>query len=224
MTGTCPKMPLVRNQGLWERLPTVGLLLAFVLLQGCGTTAETPAASSRIEVQEDVGFTITEEARASGDVRGSYQEALRLLEGGEHERGIAMLERIVAEQPELSAPLIDLGIASHRAGDLEAAETHLGAALELTPEHPIVHNELGIIYRKAGRFAEARKSYERALAVFPGYHFARRNLAVLCDLYLGDLDCALENYEAYMTTVPADDEASIWIADIRMRLGRQDSP
>lgn len=206
------------------RLPTAGLLLSFALLQACGTTAEAPAASSRIEVQEDVGFTITEEARASGEVRGSYQEALRLLESGDHERGIAMLERIVADQPELSAPLIDLGIASHRAGDLEAAETRLTAALELTPEHPIVHNELGIIYRKTGRFAEARRSYERALAVFPGYHFARRNLAVLCDLYLGDLACALDNYEAYMTTVPADDEVSIWIADLRMRLDRQDAP
>ena len=81
-------------------------------------------------------------------------------------------------------------------------------------------NELGIIYRKTGRFAEARKSYEAALAVFPGYHVARRNLAVLCDLYLADLKCALQNYEAYMQTVPEDDEASIWIADLRLRTGQ----
>ena len=87
-----------------------------------------------------------------------------------------------------------------------------------------MHNELGIIYRKTGRFAESRKSYERALAVYPGYHFARRNLAVLCDLYLGDLDCALENYEAYMATVPEDPEAAIWIADLRMRMNQQGVP
>ena len=57
-----------------------------------------------------------------------------------------------------------------------------------------------------------------ALAVYPGFHFARRNLAILCDLYLADLDCALDNYEAYMKTVPGDEEASMWIADIRYRL------
>jgi Flp pilus assembly protein TadD len=83
-----------------------------------------------------------------------------------------------------------------------------------------VHNELGIIYRKAGRFAEAKKSYEAALAVYPGYHYARRNLAVLCDLYLADLTCALENYEAYMATVPSDKQASMWISDIRNRIGQ----
>ena len=90
--------------------------------------------------------------------------------------------------------------------------------IESNPEQPVAHNELGIIYRKTGRFAQARKSYEAALAVYPGFHFARRNLAILCDLYLADLECALGNYEAYMKTVPSDEEASMWIADIRYRL------
>ena len=67
---------------------------------------------------------------------------------------------------------------------------------------------------------DARKSYQAALAVYPGYHFARRNLAVLCDLYLADLRCALENYEAYMATVPRDDEATMWISDIRNRINQ----
>ena len=39
-------------------------------------------------------------------------------------------------------------------------------------------------------------------------------------LYLGDLGCALQNYEAYMSTVPGDEEAEIWIADLRYRMDK----
>jgi Flp pilus assembly protein TadD len=198
-------------------MKAVLVALPVFMVAACATT-EPVRPPKNIEIQEEVGFTITEEAQIGGDVRIEYETALSFLQQGRQDEGIALLERVAAATPELSAPRIDLGIAQHRAGDLEAAETNLLLALEANPEQPVAYNELGIIYRKTGRFLDARESYESALAVYPGFHFARRNLAILCDLYLGDLDCALENYEAYMETVPSDEEASMWIADIRYRL------
>jgi len=197
----------------------VCLLVSACIITACATP-DTSRAPARIEIQEEVGFTISENARISSNVRTNYKDALILLEQGRHEQGVALLENVADAAPQLSAPRIDLGIAYHRAGDLEAAEINLLLALESNPDHPIAHNELGIVYRKSGRFAEAKESYEAALAIYPGYHYARRNLAVLCDLYLADLNCALRNYEAYMTTVPGDDEASMWIADIRYRISQ----
>jgi Flp pilus assembly protein TadD len=202
----------------YRRLLLAGAACA---VSACATT-QAPTSTARIDIQESVGFTITEEARAGGSVRTDYESALTLLEQGRHEDGIALLEEVAAGAPQFSAPRIDLGIAYHRSGDLEAAEHNLRLALELNENHPIAHNELGIVYRKTGRFADARRSYEAALAIYPGYHFARRNLAVLCDLYLADPDCALANYEAYMATVPGDEEASMWIADLRMRHGGEE--
>ena len=203
-----------------NRRHTKSLLVALstLLVAACATTTEPVHAPANIEIQEQVGFTIIEEARIDGEVRVDYETAVSYLEQGRQAEGIALLEQVATEAPDLSAPRIDLGIAQHRAGDLAAAESNLLLALESNPEQPVAHNELGIIYRKTGRFAEARRSYEAALAVYPGFHFARRNLAILCDLYLADLDCALDNYEAYMETVPGDEEASMWIADIRYRL------
>lgn len=194
---------------------------AVLLAAGCAAPPAKKRPTAQIEVQQDVGFTITEAGVVGTELRAEYEAALSLLRQGRYAEGIQILERVVEQTPDVSAPRIDLGVACHRAGDLEAAERHLKAALELNPEHPVVHNELGIIYRKTGRFAEARASYERALAVYPGFHYARRNLGVVCDLYLNDLECARESYAAYLQTVPADDEAAMWLADIRSRLGQE---
>jgi len=207
-------------QQLFRSLTLAGLAL---VIAACNATTSTVKRSPAIvEIQEAVGFTITERTRIPGAIRADYEKALVLLEQGGLREGITALESVVGEAPELSAPRIDLGIAYHRVGDLAAAEDHLAQALEFNPGHPIALNELGIIYRKTARFAEARRSYEAALDVYPGYHFARRNLAILCDLYLSDLECARTNYEAYMATVHRDDEVSMWLKDVNYRAGLQE--
>jgi len=195
------------------------MVTGVVLLAGCASVEKPPRAAT-VEIQDDVGITIVEDASVDDNVRQDYESALRQLEQGSLEAGLINMKAVSEVEPALVAPLIDLGIAHHVTGDLKEAETYLLAAIELQADHPVAHNELGIVYRKSGRFAEARKSYESALAIYPGYHHARRNLAILCDLYLADLQCALDNYEAYMKTVPGDAEADIWIADLRYRLSQ----
>jgi len=206
-----------------QLLRSVMIVSLALVIAACNATTRTVKHSpAQVEILEAVGFTITEQTRIPGSIRVNYERALGLLEQGRPKEGIAALEAVVVEAPALSAPRIDLGIAYHRAGDLDAARDHLVQALEYNPQHPIALNELGIIYRKTARFAEARQSYESALRVYPGYHFARRNLAILCDLYLSDLECARTNYEAYMATVHSDDEVSMWLKDVNYRAGIQE--
>lgn len=199
----------------------LSLAATAIVLAGCNATTKAQHKVATIEIQEAVGFTITEEVRVSESERVRYYEALGYLQNGDFERGIAILEDVAEAAPMITAPRIDLGIAFHQQGNLAAAEENLLQALELNANHPVALNELAIVYRKTGRFAEAKQRYEAAIAVYPGYHHARRNLAILCDLYLADADCALEQYEAYMTTVPSDEEASMWIADLRYRMGER---
>ena len=87
----------------------------------------------------------------------------------------------------------------------------LGAAL---------NNQLGIAYRKVGRFADARAAYERAIAADPALADAECNLGILLDLYLDDPAAALPHYERYQALAgDADTRAAAWLAELRTRLG-----
>ncbi len=218
----------------WLKTPmcVAGVILAAVLpvLCGCATNGavgpeqvvrSTPAKRRpAVEQLADgrKGFVIREVSQLNDAARRDFQRAVTLLNNQEYEQAAGLLEKVIEQSPGVTAPYINLAMAYRHLDKLKQAEMHLNAALDLMPTHPVACNEYGMLYRKTGRFNEARAMYEKALERFPEYYPLHRNLAILCDLYLDDLDCALEHYEIYGRAVPEDRQVQMWITDLRNRI------
>jgi Tfp pilus assembly protein PilF len=208
------------------------LLMVLSLLAGCATdgkikpdlVVQEPSVAKNFSVErlEDgrEGFIIKEVSQMDAASRRDFERAVAMLNNQEYGQAIDLLEKVVEQSPGVTAPYINMAIACQHIGKLEQAEEHIKTALLLVPEHPVASNEYGLLYRKTGRFAEARAIYEKALSSFPDYYPIQRNLGILCDLYLNDLACALEHYEIYSEAKPEDKQVKLWIADLRARIDR----
>ncbi len=203
-----------RNHYTCASTPSLGLLLVFVIaLAGCAVS------QPKEDAHRDI-VTPDKTEQVDSKVRDDFDEAMKSLEAGNLDKGIAQLNQLTERSKTSTAPYINLAIAYEKQGNPEAAEQNLKKALAINPDHPVANNEYGLLYRRTGRFAEAKKAYERTLEISPLFLPARKNLAILCDLYLRDLECALKNYQVYSQAVPDDKAVGIWIADLQKRLGR----
>jgi len=209
-----------------------GLLVWFAFAAGCAVVeAPTPKAVTgpaadakpktvtRLEAGRS-GFIITEALKFPAPWREDFQRAVVLMQKDQEEQAIPVLEEIVQQSPGVTAPYINLAMAYRHADEFDRAEELLQVALELVPDHPVANNEYGLLLRQTGRFKEARDIYESTLQLFPEYLPVRRNLGILCELYLDDTACAVKQYTFYNQVNPQDKTVALWIADLNLRLGR----
>ena len=187
-----------------------------------GRYAKHEMSSGFIAANDSDAFA--EGVPGADELRTNYEAAMRILEAAQYEPGIALLLKLTQQAPALTEAHIDLGIAYELTGDLDRAEASLNKAMELNAHHPAAYNELGLVQRRKKEFAKARTSYEAALTQSGDFQNAHKNLAILCDVYVGDYKCALEHYEAYSRLVPDDAEVTKWIADLRTRASQKEKP
>ena len=125
---------------------------------------------------------------------------------------------VIEQEQRLTAPYINLAMAYRHKGNEKLAEENLLKALAIDQAQPVANNELGILYRKQGRFDDAKKVYINALSEYPDYLPVIKNLGILCDIYMRDPHCALEQFEKYQQHVPEDKTVKVWIADLKTRI------
>jgi choline-sulfatase len=145
------------------RLAALGYVGSFV------ATAEGPA-SDRADPKDKIGlFNLMTTARdiAKGD-----------SDGGD---AIAMLERVVKEDPKVIDGWFMLGNEYFKAGKFPEAVAHFAKALELKPDYDLAIINMANAYRRMGRDDAALAGYERYVMIDPKNAFVRYQIG---EIYL----------------------------------------
>lgn len=196
------------------------VLLAAMALAGCAGKQLVAEQAAQPAEEIATSYEIREEGKLSAELQRDFLRALQHLQAEEYEQGIALLVPL-SEHPQAqanTAPHINLAIAYRRVEKFKQAEASLQKALDINPDHPVANNEYGMLLRRTGRFEEARGVYEQIVVKYPEFLPARKNLGILCDLFIDDLECALEHYTVYGEAFPEDGDITVWIADLKNRI------
>ena len=120
-----------------------------------------------------------------------YHEALRLQPGlaeahtnlgaalaekGRTEEAIAQYREALRLKPSAADARNNLAAALDSLGHGDEAIQELTEAIETSPENAVYHYNLGLLYQQKGAAADARRHFQAALALDPGYQDARRAL------------------------------------------------
>jgi Tfp pilus assembly protein PilF len=194
------------NMNMRQCIAQVIVMCLLTVISGCATQPGTSSAKKNQNIA------------VSSDIQKTFDQALELLQQEQYDTAITLLNSIVEREKRLTAPYINLAMAYRHKGDDKLAEENLLKALAIDSTQPVASNELGIIYRKQGRFADAKKVYVTALSEYPDNLPVIKNLGILCDIYMQDPQCALEQFEKYQQQVPDDKTIKVWIADLKARI------
>ncbi len=149
-----------------------------------------------------------------------FAQAVQHLEAGDFAAARPLLEALVASEPALAAPAVNLGMLHAREQRWADAEAALAEGFRRDPGDAVALNELAAVQRVNGRFGDAEASYRQALAADPAHLRTHRNFAVLLDLYLWRPAEALQHFETYVSmSGTADRQVSGWIAELKRRVG-----
>ena len=192
--------------GLW--------LLLGVLLSGCASGPRNAVDDSRGPHGR---------SGIAPEVLTQYEQAAAVMAAGDLTEAELRFEEFVLRYPGYPGAHVNLAIVHAGQGDDEAAEASIGKALTLDSEHAAALNQLGMLKRRQGAFEAAEAAYLKAVTADPGYALAHYNLGVLYELYLQQLEAALQHFERYQKISGAlgsdDEQVAKWIVDLRRRVG-----
>ena len=198
-------------------------MLALLLLAACQSAPKTAPDPEPVVEPAAVSEGSTTEPLPEPEPIDFYQqfytEAIASLKLGDTEQALELLRQVSTDAPDKPYIFTNLGLAYFKLKKMDLAEQAFQEAISRSKTDAVAYNHLGILLRYKGQFEEARKHYQRAIAIDSDYAYAHLNLGILFDIYLQDLKMALQQYQKYQALISEEDkQVAGWITDIQRRL------
>ncbi len=196
-----------------EKISRAGLLLAMglFLLPACSVLPATTPVTATEPAEQPLAAELTE----------AYRAGLQLLQHDDA-RALDHWQQLADGWPEYPGVWVNLAIARYRSQDFSGSLESAGQALAIDSEFCPAFKIRGLAAREAGEFSLAEQSYLQALSCDPADANVHYNLGILYDLYLHDLQKALQQYQAAQQMQTEKDETlAMWIEDLQRRSAAQ---
>jgi tetratricopeptide (TPR) repeat protein len=155
-------------------------------------------------------------SRPGGDV---FRAGLAHHQAGRLAEAEALYRQTIAVEPNHADALHLLGVIASQVGRHDVAVELIDLAIGQDARNSLYHSNRGLALQGLGRFAEALASYDRALALRPGYPEALFNRAVSLQA-LARFEQALAGYDRALAVRPDHAEALSNRGVVLHKLGR----
>lgn len=148
-------------------------------------------------------------------------EAVMLLQRGDHARGVLLLKLIAPSRPGDAMVHYNLGMALSDTGKLDEAEQSLRTALEIKPDFTNARIALGVAIGRQGRYSDGEGHLVQAVLEEPNNPYALRNLGVCLVAQKKRLADAESHLRKATQLAPDDQIAWTSLGQALMALDRQ---
>ncbi len=115
------------------------------------------------------------------DVQEQLKTALTHHQSGNLDQAEQLYQQILETNALQWEALYYLGTLQLQRAELETSIANFLKVVQVRPEMPDVHNNLGVAYHAAGKWREAGQSFEQAIRIHPHYERAYFNLGSLLE-------------------------------------------
>lgn len=182
-----------------------GLLAVLI---GCSQKAPVAEITKQPLAQQLIMTPEVIEENAKHEKQNLYQLGLDALKSHDYDNAKTLFMQFIETYPGIASAYVNLALIAYRQEDFKTTEILVAQAIGINPSQAQAYHLRAQLHLNNGDIKKARDDYIQAITLKQGYTNAHYNLALLYDIYLQEIELAIEQYSIYLSLLDKEDEAT----------------